>query len=155
MFYDLIMLNKLSSIVLYILVAATVVVSLLFYLGGYVDPNAEYVEPVYTNSLMLLMYAFVAIAAVIVLVTQTIQFVKKAISEPKTALKSILGIALLAVILIVTYFVSDGKQVEVLGVEPISETWIRLVDMQLYSAYVLAGIALVLMAIGGLFKKIK
>ena len=149
------MLNKLSSIVLYILVAATVVVSLLFYLGGYVDPNAEYVEPVYTNSLMLLMYAFVAIAAVIVLVTQTIQFVKKAISEPKSAIKSILGIALLAVILIVTYFVSDGKQVEVLGVEPISETWIRLVDMQLYSAYVLAGIALVLMAVGGLFKKIK
>ena len=149
------MLNKLSSIVLYILFAATVVVSLLFYLGGYVDPNAEYVEPVYTNSLMLLMYAFVAIAAVIVLVTQAIQFVKKAISAPKTALKSILGIALLAVILIVTYFVSDGKQVEVLGVEPISETWIRLVDMQLYSAYVLVGIALVLMAVGGVFKKIK
>lgn len=149
------MLNKLSSIVLYILVAATVVVSLLFYLGGYVDPNAEYVEPVYTNSLMLLMYAFVAIAAVIVLVTQTIQFVKKAISEPKTAIKSILGIALLVVILVVTYFVSDGKQVEVLGVEPISETWIRLVDMQLYSAYILAGIALVLMAVGGVFKKIK
>lgn len=149
------MLNKLSSIVLYILFAATVVVSLLFYLGGYVDPNAEYVEPVYTNSLMLLMYAFVAIAAVIVLVTQTIQFVKKAISEPKTAIKSILGIALLVVILVVTYFVSDGKQVEVLGVEPISETWIRLVDMQLYSAYILAGIALVLMAVGGVFKKIK
>ena len=149
------MLNKLSSIVLYILFAATVVVSLLFYLGGYVDPNAEYLEPVYTNSLMLLMYAFVAIAAVIVLVTQTIQFVKKAISEPKTAIKSILGIALLVVILVVTYFVSDGKQVEVLGVEPISETWIRLVDMQLYSAYILAGIALVLMAIGGVFKKIK
>lgn len=149
------MLNKLSSIVLYILFAATVVVSLLFYLGGYVDPNAEYVEPVYTNSLMLLMYAFVAIAAVIVIVTQTIQFVKKAISEPKSAIKSILGIALLVVILVVTYFVSDGKQVEVLGVEPISEAWIRLVDMQLYSAYVLAGIALVLMAVGGLFKKIK
>ena len=149
------MLNKLSSIVLYILFAATVVVSLLFYLGGYVDPNAEYVEPVYTNSLMLLMYAFVAIAAVIVLITQAIQFVKKAISEPKTAIKSILGIALLVLILVVTYFVSDGKQVEVLGVEPISETWIRLVDMQLYSAYILAGIALVLMAVGGVFKKIK
>ena len=59
------MLNKLSSIVLYILFAATVVVSLLFYLGGNVDPNAEYVEPTYTNSLMLLMYAFFAIATVI------------------------------------------------------------------------------------------
>ena len=149
------MLNKLSSIVLYILFAATVVVSLLFYLGGYVDPNAEYVEPTYTNSLMLLMYAFFAIATIIVLITQTIEFGKKAISAPKTALKSILGIALLAVILIVTYFVSDGKQVEVLGVEPISETWIRLVDMQLYSAYILVLVALVLMAVGGLFKKIK
>jgi hypothetical protein len=50
---------------------------LLFYLGGYVDPNAEYVEPTYTNSLMLLMYAFFAIAAVIVVVTQAIQFGKK------------------------------------------------------------------------------
>ena len=149
------MLNKLSSIVLYILFAATVVVSLLFYLGGYVDPNAEYVEPTYTNSLMLLMYAFFAIATIIVLITQTIEFGKKAISAPKTALKSILGIGLLAVILVVTYFVSDGKQVEVLGVEPISETWIRIVDMQLYSAYILVLVALVLMAVGGLFKKIK
>jgi magnesium-transporting ATPase (P-type) len=149
------MLNKLSSIVLYILFAATVVVSLLFYLGGYVDPNAEYVEPTYTNSLMLLMYAFFAIAAVIVVVTQAIQFGKKAISAPKAALKSIAGIALLVVLLVVTYFMSDGKQVEVLGVEPISETWVRLVDMQLYSAYILSGIALVLMAVGGFLKKIK
>ena len=149
------MLNKLSSIVLYILFAATIVVSVLFYAGGSIDPSAEYVEPTYTNSLMLLMYAFVAIAAVIVLVTQAMQFVKKAISAPKTALKSILGIGLLAVILVVTYFVSDGKQVEVLGVEPISETWIRIVDMQLYSAYILVLVALVLMAVGGLFKKIK
>jgi hypothetical protein len=80
---------------------------------------------------------------------------KKAISAPKAALKSIAGIALLVVLLVVTYFMSDGKQVEVLGVEPISETWVRLVDMQLYSAYILSGIALVLMAVGGFFKKIK
>jgi hypothetical protein len=149
------MLNKLSSIVLYILFAATIVVSVLFYAGGSIDPSAEYVEPTYTNSLMLLMYAFFAIATIIVLITQTIEFGKKAISAPKTALKSILGIGLLAVILVVTYFVSDGKQVEVLGVEPISETWIRIVDMQLYSAYILVLVALVLMAVGGLFKKIK
>jgi hypothetical protein len=131
------------------------VVSVLFYAGGSIDPSAEYVEPTYTNSLMLLMYAFFAIATIIVLITQTIEFGKKAISAPKTALKSILGIGLLAVILVVTYFVSDGKQVEVLGVEPISETWIRIVDMQLYSAYILVLVALVLMAVGGLFKKIK
>lgn len=149
------MLNKLSSIVLYILFAATIVVSVLFYAGGSIDPSAEYVEPTYTNSLMLLMYAFFAIATIIVLITQTIEFGKKAISAPKTALKSILGIGLLAVILVVTYFVSDGKQVEVLGVEPISETWIRIVDMQLYSAYILVLVALVLMAVGSLFKKIK
>jgi hypothetical protein len=149
------MLNKLSSIVLYILFAATIVVSVLFYAGGSIDPSAEYVEPTYTNSLMLLMYAFFAIAAVIVVVTQAIQFGKKAISAPKAALKSIAGIALLVVLLVVTYFMSDGKQVEVLGVEPISETWVRLVDMQLYSAYILSGIALVLMAVGGFFKKIK
>lgn len=149
------MLNKLSSIVLYILFAVTIVVSVLFYAGGSIDPSAEYVEPTYTNSLMLLMYAFFAIATIIVLITQTIEFGKKAISAPKTALKSILGIGLLAVILVVTYFVSDGKQVEVLGVEPISETWIRIVDMQLYSAYILVLVALVLMAVGGLFKKIK
>jgi membrane protease YdiL (CAAX protease family) len=142
------MLNKLSSIVLYILFAATIVVSVLFYAGGSIDPSD-------TNSLMLLMYAFFAIATIIVLITQTIEFGKKAISAPKTALKSILGIGLLAVILVVTYFVSDGKQVEVLGVEPISETWIRIVDMQLYSAYILVLVALVLMAVGGLFKKIK
>ena len=149
------MLNKLSSIVLYILCAATAVVGLLFYLGGDIDPNAEYVEPVYTNSLILLMYSFFAIAAIIVVVAQSFEFVKKAIANPMQALKSILIFGLLAVLLVVTYFVSDGQQGEILGVEPISEFWVRLVDMQLYSTYILTGIALFLMAIGGLFKKIK
>lgn len=149
------MLNKLSSIVLYILCAATIVVAGMFYLGGYVDPNAEYVEPKYTESLMYLMYAFVAIAALIVVGDQAFQFVKKAIAEPKAALKSIGGIALLAILLVVTYFMSSGEQVEVLGVEPISETWVRIVDMQLYSAYVLTIIGLILMCLGGFAKKLK
>lgn len=149
------MLNKLSSIVLYILCAVTVVVGALFYLGGYVDPNAEYVEPKYTESLMWLMYSFVAIAALIVVVDQIWQFVKQAIDSPKKALKSIGGLALVAILLVVTYFLSSGEQISVLGVEPISEGAIRLVDMQLYSIYVLVVIGLVLMAIGGLAKKIK
>ena len=49
------MLNKLSSIVLYVLCAITIVITLLFFLGGDVDPNADYVEPVYTNAMINLM----------------------------------------------------------------------------------------------------
>ena len=152
------MLKKISTIVMIILFAATAVVGLLFTFGGEVQSTVNGVdyEPRFTESLIYLIYAFVAIAALIVVGEQAVQFVKKAISEPKAALKSIGGIALLVILLVATYCMSSGEELTILGEsEPVSSTWIKLVDMQLYSTYILTAIGFILVAVGGFAKKIK
>ncbi|MBO4370645.1 MAG: hypothetical protein J5808_04695 [Paludibacteraceae bacterium] len=148
--------SKLPKIVLYVLIAVTVIVAALFFLGGYVDENAEYLEPKFTSTLLNLMYAFVAIAGVLVLVDVVLGFVRRVKSNPKAALKSLIGPALLVVLLLVTFLISNGGHVNVLGLDYTpSQTELRLVDMQLYSVYVLLCISLVLMLVGGFAKKIK
>ena len=149
--------NKLSTITLYALFAIVVVVSLLFFLGGNIDDSAEYIEPTFTQTFMFLMYGFVAIAACLVIVTQVWQFVTKVKRDPKKALKSVSGIAILAVLLVVTYAMSIGSAVQVIGLEDldISTTWLKLVDMQLVSIYVLAVIGAFLMVFAIFAKKLQ
>ncbi|NCC98414.1 MAG: hypothetical protein EOL95_01755 [Bacteroidia bacterium] len=149
--------NKISTITLYVLFAVTVIVSALFFFGGNVDPSAEYVEPVFTQELIYLMYAFVAIAAVIVLGFQLWQFLLKLKSNPKHAIKSVAAIAILFVLLLVLYFVSSGEPIKILGIEDVElsyNTW-KLVDMQLYLMYLLTLTGVLLVLAGGFAKKIK
>ena len=150
------MLKNISKIVLYVLCAVTAVIACLFFFGGYVDANAEYPEPIFTNALIILMYVLVVLAAVLVIGAQLWQFIKRLQSEPKQALKSVIGIGVLAVLLIITYFCSAGEPMALLGSDDIvSGGTVKLVDMQIYSIYVLVVIGLVLMAFGGFAKKIK
>ena len=147
---------RISKYVLYALIAVTVVVAALFFLGGYVDESAEYLEPNFTSSLMYLMYAFVAVATLLVVADAVFGFVRKAVASPKNALRSLIGVGLLAVLLLVTFLFSNGGQVNVLGLDnPPSQTELRLVDMQLYTVYVLLGVSIVAMLFGGFVKKIK
>ena len=148
--------TKISKIVLLALIAVTVIVAALFFLGGYKDPTAEYLEPNYTSALLFMMYAFVCLAIVLVLVDVVIGFVRKAVSDLKGALRSLIGVGVLCVILLVTYFIGDGGQVNVLGLDEVpSQSELRLVDMQLYTTYVLLAVSAVLMVLGGVAKKIK
>ena len=147
--------DKISSIVLYVLFGITIVVAGLFYLGGDVDPNAEYVEPVFTQALMILMYAYVVLAAVLVVVTQGVQFIKRCIADAGQALKSVVGILILALLLVVTYICGSTEQMTVLDVEPLSDTWMKLLDMQLYSIYILVAVGFLLIIAGSFAKKIK
>lgn len=136
--------------------AVTVVIACLFYFGGYVDPNAEYAEPVYTNALIILMYVLVAIAAVVTIIGSAIGFAIKIKTDPRQSLRGIIVTVVLALILIITYAVSSGEQVAVLGDSiPLSKTWLKLVDMQLYSMYILLGLAIVITLVGSFAKKFK
>ncbi|NLK91730.1 MAG: hypothetical protein GX273_01145, partial [Bacteroidales bacterium] len=70
------MLNNLSKITLYVLIGITVVVSVLFFWGGAVDEYAEYIEPNYTQAMMILMYVLFGIAILITLVSLLIAFLE-------------------------------------------------------------------------------
>lgn len=147
---------SLSQLTLYVLMAVTIVIACLFYFGGYVDPNAEYAEPVYTNALIILMYVLVAIGAVAAIVASVINFAIRIKTDAKQTLRGIIISAVLVLILIITYAVSSGETVAVLGDSiPLSKTWLKLVDMQLYTMYILLGIAIVITLLGSFAKKIK
>ena len=150
------MLNKLSSIVLYVLCAITIVITLLFFLGGDVDPNADYVEPVYTNAMINLMYACFFLTAILAAVSAIWQFVIKLGSNKGSAIKTIVSVGLTILVLVISYFVSSGQEITLLGTgEVVDEQTIRTVDMMIYTIYTMVGAAILLMIFGHLAKKIK
>ena len=150
------MLNKLSSIVLYVLCAITIVITLLFFLGGDVDPNADYVEPVYTNAMINLMYACFFLTALMAVASALWQFVVKLQSNKASAIKTIVSVGLTILVLVISYFVSSGQEITLLGTgEVVDEQTIRTVDMMIYTIYTMVGAAILLMIFGPLAKKIK
>ncbi len=150
------MLNKLSSIVLYVLCAITIVITLLFFLGGDVDPNADYVEPVYTNAMISLMYACFFLTAILAAVSAIWQFVIKLGSNKGSAIKTVVSFGLVIILLVVSYFISSGEQFTLLGSgEVVTEDTVRMVDMMIYTIYAQSFIAILLMIFGPLAKKIK
>lgn len=150
------MLKNLSRIVLYVLCAITIVISVLFFMGGDVDPNADYVEPVYTNAMINMMYACFFLTAILAVVSACWQFVIKLQSNRSSAIKTIVSIGLAALVLVVSYFVSSGESITLLGTgEVVDEQTIRIVDMMIYTIYTMVGAAILLMIFGPLAKNIK
>ena len=133
---------KVSYYVFYVCIALILVVLGMFFGVGYNETNAAgLVEPANTPALMYLMYA---------------QFGGALKDNPKGAVKSLLGLILLVVLLIVTYNIGSSETV-VLGdgSEYSDVTMLKVSDMLLYSTYVLFGIAAIgtLINLSGIFKK--
>ncbi len=150
------MLKNLSRIVLYVLCAITIVITLLFFLGGDVDPNADYVEPIYTNAMINLMYACFFLTALFAVVSAIWQFVIKLQSNRGSAIKTVVSISLTVLVLVVSYFISTGESITLLGSgEVVDEQTVRIVDMMIYTIYTMVGAAILLMIFGPLAKKIK
>ena len=126
------MLKNLSRIVLYVLCAITIVVTLLFFMGGDVDPNADYVEPIYTNAMINLMYACFFLTALFAVVSAIWQFVIKLQSNRGSAIKTVVSISLTVLVLVVSYFISTGESITLLGSgEVVDEQTVRIVDMMI------------------------
>ncbi len=148
--------NKISKIAMYVLLGVTIVVACLFFFGGNVDDSAEYVEPVFTNSLLYLTYCFVGIAALLVIIAAVANLATDFRKDAKSALKSVGGVCALVVLFVVSYFVSSGEPVAVLGIEEeVTTATYKMVDAQLYTTYVLLIIAVILMICGNFAKKLK
>ena len=97
--------QKVSGSVLYVILAITIIVAGLFFFGGE-DPNPlvpDMSQPVYTDSLIYLMYVLLGITIVITLAAAVYQFVMNFIDSPKAAIKSLASIIVLVGLLIVTW----------------------------------------------------
>jgi hypothetical protein len=129
----------------------------MFYGVGYSETNAAgLVEPAYTQALMYLMYGMFAVTVVATLVGAIAQFGGALKDNPKGAIKSLIGLILLIVLLIVTYNIGSSETVIMGGgTEYTNVTMLKVTDMLLYSTYVLFGLAAIgtLINLSGILKK--
>lgn len=128
---------------------------LLVFIGGVVDPEAEYKEPVLLDSLLYWVGAMIGIIILITVGFSLAQFGKNLFTYPKNALLSLGAISLLVAVFIVTYIKSDSSQpLEITGYEGIHNqgVWLSVVTMFIDTIGIVAGVAILLMLFGGLFR---
>jgi len=148
--------NKISKIAMWVLFGVTIIVAALYFLGGNIDDSAEYVEPVFTNALMILMYVFVGIATLLVLAAAIANIALDFKKDKKGAIKSIAGVGALVLVMLISYICSSGAPVSVLGLEEVPTVGtLKMVDMELYTIYVLLIVAFLFMIFGNFAKKLK
>ena len=91
---------KVSYYIFYVLIALILVVLGLFFGVGYNNPMGEYNAPEHTETLMLLMYAMLAICVLVTVLGGLAQFALSLKDDPKGAVKSLIALALFAGVLV-------------------------------------------------------
>lgn len=143
---------KLSYYVLYALFAAIIVVLLLFYLGGDatgaaviqgVDPDMW--QPARTDAMLALIYVMIGLAVVLTLVAAVVQFAMALKDNPKGAIRSLLGLVLLAAVLIISWFLGSDQTLSIQGYDGTDNVpfWLKVTDMFIYTIYFLLGTTIV------------
>ena len=148
---------KVSYYVFYVCIALILVVLGMFFGVGYNKTNAAgLVEPANTPALMYLMYGMFAVTVIATLIGAIAQFGGALKDNPKGAIKSLLGLILLVLLLVVTYNMGSSETVVLGGGAEYSDvTMLKVTDMFLYSTYVLFAIAAIgaLVNLSGIFKR--
>lgn len=102
--------QKILNIVTIAMFVVTVVLLGLFMFGGNL-PNQQYTTPVYTSSFLNWSYVLFGIAIIAALVFP----IARLFTRPKQAMKSFLGLAVLIVIIVLAYAMSDGTPMKLVG----------------------------------------
>lgn len=147
---------KVSYYVFYVCVALILVVLGMFFGVGYTNPVGEYNEPQNTEALMYLMYGMFAVTVLVTIIGAIAQFGGALKDNPKGAIKSLLGLILLAVLLVVTYNMGSADAVlKGDGTVYTDVVMLKVSDMLLYSTYALLIIAAIgtLLNLSGVFKQ--
>jgi hypothetical protein len=146
---------KVSYYVLYALFAIIAVVLVLFYCVGYNNPVGDLNSPQYTDALIYLKYALVVVTIALAVFASLAQFIASTKDNPKGAVKSLIALALLAVVIIVSYSLASTDTIMVNG-EPYTDTaMLKIADMSIFSMYILGAVAAIatLVNMSGIFKK--
>jgi hypothetical protein len=146
------------NIVLAVLLSFSVIVFMLFYLGGNVDQSealiADLSQPVYTDLLMKYMYVLFGIALVAAIYSAVSAFATKFAANPQKALFAFVGVGSLALLMTLTYALGDTTPLNIIGFDGEQTAFaLRISDMSLYSIYILFGIVLVVSGLSFLSKR--
>ena len=147
---------KVSYYIMYICFALILVVLGMFYFVGYNNPVGEYNAPEHTETLIYLMYAMFGICVAVTVIGAIAQFGAALRDNPKSAIKSLIGLVLFVVVLVVSYGMGSDSPVVLADGSAYTDTgWLKITDMLIYSIYFLFGVAAIgtLVNLSGIFKR--
>ncbi|MDG5799197.1 hypothetical protein QA597_02345 [Marinilabiliaceae bacterium ANBcel2] len=132
-------LAKILNIVLFALLAVTIVLAGLFYFGGEIE-DAAYTTPVYTDSILNWGIILVISAAAISIIAEIIYLVL----HPKNAIRSLISILVLAALVIIGYSLGDATPLTLPGYDGPDNvpSMLLLADTFLYTIYFLFALVL-------------
>ena len=140
---------KASRIVFYILMAVSLAIIVLFFFVGFGDTDIyngnEMRSPMFTDALLYWIYVLTILAVVLVLVFSTSAFAKSLATNPKAAMKSVIGVLAVVLLFVVAYALSSDAPIMVndkpLSTSndgtPVAASAYILTDVLLYVQYVL------------------
>ncbi len=133
-------LSKILSLVLYALLAVTVVLTILYFTGGEV-PGELYATPVYTDLFLNWAKLLVALTAAITVLFEIVNIVL----NPKNAVRSLISVGVLIVIALVSYSLADDTPLMLSGYEGGDNvpSMLKMAGAFLYGTYILLGIVVV------------
>jgi len=146
-------LQKISSIILYLLLGLSVVIAILYFFGGNsTSPVTTMVEKRFTNLAMIWCIVLFAIATLI-----TILFSVMNIFASTRTLKSFLVILGIAVVLIlVSYLLASSEPLPNVQVDvPPTAATLKLVGAGLTATFILAGVALLSIIVLEVYRSVK
>ena len=147
---------KVSYYIFYVLIALILVVLGLFFGVGYNNPMGDYNAPQHTETLIFLMYGFLALCLLVTVLGGIAQFALSLKDDPKGAVKSLLAIALFAGVLVGAYVMGSDEPLTMASGETFTDaTMLKLSDMMLYAIYLLMAVTGVatLLNLFGIFKR--
>lgn len=149
------MLQKITSWLLYLLIGVAIVSAVLLYAGGF--ENEANTIPNYTDQILFLTYAFVAIAIGATLVVSLVNFVRNAMLDPKSALKALVGPVVIIVLVIVAAAMADGTPLKIIGYDGNDNipSMLKFADVCLFTTYFLLVISIVLVVVTSVINAFK
>ena len=153
---------KISYYILYAIFAVIFVVVALFFGGGSADGDAAMPgvdpslwQPAYTDALLFLMYALLAVALLVSLVAIISRFVSALKENTRNALRVLGGFVLLLVVLAVTWVTGDETPLNIPGYDGADNVpfWLKTADMFLYSIYTLLAVAVIAIIFSAIKKR--
>ena len=150
----------LPKISLWVLFAASLVITVLFFVGGSntIDiAGTEWDEPVFTNLLLNWTYVLCALVVLITLAVSVMQFIKTFIANPKKGIVSSLVILLIVAIFAISWALGSAETINIIGYEGTDNTgfWAKYSDMCLYVAYTLGAGTLLALFGSMIYSKLK
>lgn len=144
--------KKILNIVTIAMFVITAVLLGLFMFGGSV-PNQQYDTPVYTATFLNWAYVLFGIAIIAALVFP----IARLFTRPKQAMKSFIGLAVVAVLILIAYALSDGTPMKIVGYSGTDNvpSVLKFSDTILFTMYFLFGGAFLAIAGSEIYRRIK